>query len=169
MMKYDEISRPIWVSDRFEYWPCLLICFPLTWTVSDRFENIKQCVRSLCNENNCDCFVEDIDIDSWHLAPAGWLWMKSVLLWLPNERMECLSHVLWKAISPRNEKFFCSHENFRSTWKLRPTWESEMSFRSTWVSFRLCHVSALRALTVGRNEFQTDLKLRPVWVCSGHS
>ena len=69
-------------------------------------------------------------------------------------------------ISPRNEKSFCSHENFRSTWKLRPTWESEMKFRSTWVSFRLHHVSAPRALTVDRNEFQTDLKLRPVWVCS---
>ena len=76
------------------------------------------------------------------------------------------NHTFFKVISPWNEKFFCSHENFRSTWKLRPTRESKMSFRSTWVSFPLDHLSAPRALTVDQNGFQTNLKLRPVWVCS---
>ena len=85
---------------------------------------------------------------------------------LPISIPECHSLLFWKLISPRNEKSFCSHENFRSTWKLRPTWETETKLRSTWVSFRLLHVSTPRAQTADRNEFQTDLKLRPVWVCS---
>ena len=81
---------------------------------------------------------------------------KNIWPHIVNILLEMPFTLVLKFISPGIEKILCSRENFRSTWKLRPTWEKKMSFRPTWASIHLHHVSTQRASTADQNEFRTE-------------